>query len=205
MGELDLAEYVASRTAERMREEYTKDLELFGKMLKEQWSSDLAKLRDDLTASGLLSSANEASSLSRSKDSNEESSGRGICVLIVDDTPEVRHAIRRAFEYAGMTVLEAEDGVSGAETLSNSPSIEVAILDISMPKNGYTLLEHTRKNHPTVEVIMTSGFDVTIDDLLRLGAFGFLPKPFSLAQAVLLVRRAAEARRSKTTTAGSQG
>ena len=127
----------------------------------------------------------------------EKAEGTAVRVLVVDDNPELCRAFVRILESAGMTVSSATSGLSAAAVLDGDSSIEVVFADIAMPKNGYTLLEHVRKNFPIIEVVMTSGFDTEADMARQLGAFAFLPKPFSLSQARLVVERAAEFRRLK--------
>jgi DNA-binding NtrC family response regulator len=118
-------------------------------------------------------------------------------VLVVDDFPPLRRALVKILTSSGMLVCDAEDGVAAAEILANDRQLEVVIADISMPKNGYTLLEHVRKHFPTIEVVMTSGYDLDHSRARELGAFGFLPKPFDVTMAVMLVERAVELRRLK--------
>jgi CheY-like chemotaxis protein len=125
-------------------------------------------------------------------------------VLVVDDNVPLLHAFRAQLENSGLEVLSTDTVSEAARYLQDDPAVEVAIVDIAMPKNGHTLLEHVRQNHPGVEVIMTSGIDLDPDRARRAGAFGFLPKPFELTQAVLMIEKAAEHRRLKL-AAGLRG
>lgn len=184
--EVRLAEAVASKTAERVREGLHEQLNERDENLRRLWRQDLAQLRDDLTAKSLLSELLEP-----------VTEVAPVRVLVVDDYPEIRNAFVRIFTKSGMVVQEAKSGIEAADLLDRDPLIEVVLADVSMPKNGYTLLEHVRKTYPIVEVVMTSGYDLDTERARKLGAFGFLPKPFNLSQAVLLVERAAEFRRLK--------
>lgn len=186
--ELRLAEAVAESTARRVLEGIRLDLQLRDEALQAQWRRDLADLRDDLTAKALITELNSQPAVEASMP---------VRVLVVDDSPEIRRAFVRIFGAAGMHVQDAGDGKSGAALLDNDHLIEVVVADISMPKNGYTLLEHVRKHYPIIEVVMTSGYELEPERARQLGAFGFLPKPFNITQAVLLVERAAEFRRLK--------
>lgn len=188
--ELKLAEAVAERTAARMREGFREELDARDQNLIELWRRDLGLLRDDLTAKGLLEELKGNPPLT-------QGDAMPVRVLVVDDYAEIRRAFVRIFTASGMLVRETEDGPSAAEVLENDHMIEVVVADISMPKNGYTLLEHVRKHFPMIEVVLTSGVDIEAERARQIGAFGFLPKPFNLAQAVLLVERAAEFRRLK--------
>ena len=184
-----LAEHVATRTVERMREEGRQDLSELVKSLKDDWKADLGALRDDLTTQGLLAGIPLVKPVLVDK-----AQGR---ILVVDDQPEVLRAFGRGLSAAGMHVIEAADGAAAAAILEADLTIEVAVIDVVMRKNGYTLLEHVREKYPTIEVVMTSGMDLELSRARALGAFGFLPKPCSLDQTVLLVERAVECRRMK--------
>jgi len=189
--EYRLAEAVASRTAARFKEGLKEELDARDDRLLELWRQDMGQLRDDLTAKGLLEELRGMPTQGEGED------GLAVRVLVVDDYPEIRKAFVKIFTASGMLVREAGSGAAAAEMLDNDHMIEVVVADISMPKNGYTLLEHVRKHFPIIEVILTSGFDIEAERARKIGAFGFLPKPFNLAQAVLIVERAAEFRRLK--------
>lgn len=187
--ELVLAEAVAEQTAQRMREGFREELDARDSQMRQLWQQDLGKLRDDLTAKRLLEDLKTASV--------PPVDDMPVRVLVVDDYPEIRKAFIKIFTNYGMLVRDAADGTEAASILENDPMIEVVVADISMPKNGYTLLEHIRKTYPILEVIMTSGLDAESERARQLGAFAFLPKPFNMGQAVLIVERAAEFRRLK--------
>lgn len=183
-----IAEAVAERTAARIREGLKEELDTREGAMRRLWRQDLAELRDDLTAKRLLEDL---------KGGEVERQGAPVRMLVVDDNPELCRAFVRIFESAGMHVSSALSGLGAATMLEGDPTIEVVLADISMPKNGYTLLEHVRKKFPIIEVVMTSGFDTEADRARELGAFAFLPKPFNMSQARLIVERAAEFRRLK--------
>lgn len=189
--EYKLAKAVAELTAQRFKAGLKEELDARDERLLALWRKDMEKLRDDLTTKGLLE---ELRGMSIQPDGGE---GLAVRVLVVDDYPEIRRAFVKIFTASGMRVQEAENGGVAAEILENDHMIEVVVADISMPKNGYTLLEHVRQHFPIIEVILTSGFDIEAERARKIGAFGFLPKPFNLAQAVLIVERAAEFRRLK--------
>lgn len=186
---LKLAEHVATATAARVRKDWQEEIEA----LRQQWADDLRQLRDDLTVQRLLSETSEASMPSTPP------AVQPINVLIAEDYPDMRRVLIRSLAHAGMRVLSAMDGETGALLLKNDPSIEVVVADISMPKNGYTLLEHVRKHHSQVEVIVMSGHVTEETRAKTLGAFDFLPKPFELDRIVNAVKLAAEKYRAGKT------
>ena len=54
-------------------------------------------------------------------------------VLIVDDEPAIRGALRKLFERAGWTVLEAESGRDALTRLESEPTVEAVVSDYLMP------------------------------------------------------------------------
>lgn len=190
-----LAELVAEHTATRMNEMFKEELGSF----RDQWLKDMAKLRDDLTVRGLLNS--EACGLDCPLKETLIAGAKGSKVLVVDDYPQVRKVLARLLTEAGIVALEADGSPAAMEILKTTPDIAVVLADITMPSNGYTLLEYVRAHYPAIEVVMVSGYDAEVDRARELGAFGFLAKPFTAAQAVLVIERAIENRRLKATAA----
>ena len=119
-------------------------------------------------------------------------------VLVVDDEPTLRRTLARLLNSRNMTVLTADDGEQAIELLARE-QVDVVLVDLMMPKvGGLELLDHVRKNHTGVEVIMMTAFgDVeTAVKAVRAGAYHFLTKPFrSNDEVVLTVTKAAERRR----------
>lgn len=193
MSDLELAEAVAELTAKRIREGWTEELTAF----QEAWRKDLGALRDDLTIKNLLKSSACGLDCPLKSALSELSQTKPATILIVDDQEQVRSTLARLLESTGLVVLTAEGSQEALKVFETSSDIDVVIADVSMPKNGYTLLEYLRIHYPSTEVIMTSGFDASADKARKLGAFGFLAKPFTAGQAVLMIEKAVELRQLK--------
>ena len=115
-------------------------------------------------------------------------------VLIVDDEASIRRLLRSVLDAEGYQTLEA-DGVLEARKALASREVDVVITDQQMPDgSGLDVLAASREADPAVPVIFLTGV-ATVDlavDAMRSGAFDFLSKPFDHAQALAVVRRAAE-------------
>ena len=103
-----------------------------------------------------------------------------IRVLIADDHPLVREAIRNAFEqHSDMSVLaEAGDG-EAAVKLTEEFKPDVVIIDIVMPKlTGIQATREIRKVSPNTAVLILTSYDDDryIIGLLESGAAGYLLK-----------------------------
>jgi CheY-like chemotaxis protein len=103
-------------------------------------------------------------------------------VLVVDDEPAVGATLREVLVELGYIVKLA---VGGAEALKLVPVFEpdVVLLDLQMPAmSEVEVLDHLRRDHPTLRVvILTGNEDVEVGRAtLRAGAFDYLSKPFSI-------------------------
>ena len=80
----------------------------------------------------------------------------------------------------------------------NSETFDVILTDISMPgRGGLSLIEYVRRHHPVTPVIVITGNDYQQHggELIRMGAFDYLMKPFRLEEVTDAVDRALERRR----------
>jgi len=116
-------------------------------------------------------------------------------VLVVDDEPRVGAMLRDLLVELGYVV---ELAGRGAEALQLVPVFEpdVVLLDLLMPEMpGVEVLDHLRRDRPTLPVVIMSGNeDVEVARAtLRAGAFDYLGKPVSL-EAIARVVAAAVAR-----------
>jgi CheY-like chemotaxis protein len=78
-------------------------------------------------------------------------------ILIVDDEPDVREALKRVLNRAGYSVRTAPDAIDAMAELQRMPA-DVVITDIVMPKiNGVQAIEMICKAFPTIRIIAISG------------------------------------------------
>jgi NarL family two-component system response regulator LiaR len=104
-------------------------------------------------------------------------------VLVVDDDPLVRRALRDALERERGFVVEGEAG-DGAQAIDMAVERQpdVVLMDVDMPDvDGVTATLRIRRQAPGVQVVMLS--TIADDELgllgLRAGASGFLSKDLS--------------------------
>ena len=113
-------------------------------------------------------------------------------ILIIDDERSIRNAIREILEYEKFQVDEAEDGLSGVVKVKGG-KYDVILCDIKMPKmDGTEVLERIMLLAPDTPVVMISGHgDIeTAVDLLKNGAYDYIPKPLDLNRLLVSVRNA---------------
>lgn len=104
-------------------------------------------------------------------------------LLVVDDDPAVRMALRTAFMREGMEVEEAQSGAQALEKLS-AQAFDLIVLDVMLEDmDGYAVLSRLRSGNILTPVLMLSGRQDETDQVLGLGlgADDYLTKPFKLS------------------------
>ena len=109
------------------------------------------------------------------------------CILVVEDSAEIRRIVAWALREAGHSVLEAEDGAVALQILrSGQADIALVLTDIKMPRmDGVELGRRIVEGDWQVPVLYMSGDPGAAGDppapLLR--------KPFSMSRLVGVVDR----------------
>ncbi len=113
-------------------------------------------------------------------------------VLVCDDEELIRWSLCEHLQQQGYRTIEAENGKQALELVrEHAPSI--LLLDLKMPvMDGLATLRALRESDQDLPVIVITahgGVESAIE-ATRLGASGYLAKPFDLREAALAVRRA---------------
>ena len=85
----------------------------------------------------------------------------GECILVVEDQPDVRKSIATLLEDLGYRLMQAENGRAALTLLDESTQkIDLILSDVVMPGNvdGPTLARIVRERHPTIKVVLMSGY-----------------------------------------------
>ena len=118
-------------------------------------------------------------------------------IALVDDDRNILTSVSIALEAEGFKVRTYSDGSEALRGLSAQP-VDLAILDIKMPRmDGMELLGRLRQNSNLPVIFLTSKDD-EVDEVLglRMGADDYITKPFS--QRLLVERIRALLRREQT-------
>jgi len=113
-------------------------------------------------------------------------------ILIVDDEPGIRQALKQVLEYEKLVVRVAS---SGGEAITLYPDFRphLVFLDVKMAGlDGLDTLSRIRKLDPKAQVVMISGHGTiaTAVEATQLGAFDFLEKPLDTDRLLVTVRNA---------------
>jgi DNA-binding NtrC family response regulator len=114
-------------------------------------------------------------------------------ILVIDDDPIFRSLLRAHLSHAGYDVQLAEDAVEGGKALLHS-GIDLVVCDISMPfLTGLELasLLHASEDTASIPVIFASSHmdTKTLIEAEKVGAAGYLVKPFTSEQLLETVER----------------
>ena len=124
-------------------------------------------------------------------------------VLVVDDEPAFRDALRMALAKEGFVVHTADDGEEAVQIFTEARP-DIVLLDVMLPRmSGIDVCRHIRSN-ATTPVIMVSAKSEEIDAVvaLEIGADDYITKPYRLRELVARMRTVL--RRSEPTNDESQ-
>ena len=113
-------------------------------------------------------------------------------VLVVEDELLIRWSLSETLTAAGMTVLEAPDGLTAIRLASaeQTAPLDVVLLDYRLPdSNDLHLLATIRRLSPRSQIILMTAFGSPeiVEGALALGALKVVNKPFELAEMTAFV------------------
>ena len=112
-------------------------------------------------------------------------------ILFVDDEPDLEALVlqkfRRQIRDGVVQFVFARDGVEALASIEQNPHVDMVISDINMPRmDGLQLLASLKASaewcHIPVVMITTEGGAIKVGEAGRLGAAGYVRKPFSAEQ-----------------------
>ena len=106
-------------------------------------------------------------------------------IIIADDHPLFREALRRAIEtILPQAVVSESAGLDDLQdALSNSRDVDLVLLDLAMPGvQGFSGLIYLRAQHPDIPIVIVSASEdaVVVRRAIGFGASGFIPKSLDI-------------------------
>ena len=123
-----------------------------------------------------------------------------LSLLVIDDERAIREACREIAEARGFEVSLAESA-ERAFRLSQEKGHDVALLDLRLPgASGLEALHRLRELNPDMAVIVMTGYATVASAVegMKLGAFDYMTKPFSLEDLRSRLERVANHPKSKS-------
>jgi DNA-binding response OmpR family regulator len=118
-------------------------------------------------------------------------------ILVIDDESIVQESCKRILVPEGYAVESASTGQEGLGKLADS-SYDLVITDLKMPGiSGMEALKKINHDDPDIGIIMITGYATTETavEAMKLGAFDYLPKPFTPDELIGTVANALEKRK----------
>lgn len=117
-------------------------------------------------------------------------------ILVVDDEPSICRLAKKEMGLSNRKITTAENAAQALK-LAAKQDFDVIVLDVRLPDgNGLELLEHFRDTLPDVEIIMITGYSEVADavEAMKMGAYDYITKPFSLDRMNIVIERAYQRR-----------
>ncbi len=116
-------------------------------------------------------------------------------ILIVEDHPTMREAMRLVLENEGFVIREAADGASALRMARERPP-DLLFLDLNIPGTGGAEVLRELKQDPATAgvrvIVVTATGEEGRDRALGLGADAYFTKPFSPTALLRTVERVLE-------------
>ncbi len=114
-------------------------------------------------------------------------------VLVVDDEPAARELLIEYFRSLGFRVSGAQDGRGAIASLQRSHgSYGLVVTDLNLPgADGFAVLQAARQANASCYVVIVTGY-ASLDSAIqavRVGAYDYLTKPFTLGQLDVVLGR----------------
>lgn len=125
-------------------------------------------------------------------------------ILIVDDEDRFRTTMCRLLTTRGFEARAAGSGSEALEILKDN-LYDVLILDVRMPEMcGVDVLAEVRKIDSEIEVIIMTGYASvdTAKEIMKLGAYDYMLKPYNIEELVEKVDAAYDRKRARKKLAG---
>jgi DNA-binding NtrC family response regulator len=129
-----------------------------------------------------------------------------IRILIVDDETRFLDAIATRLRKRGFDVRAASSGPE-AIAIARREKFDIALLDLKMPEmDGGEVLRILKQKHRFLEAVILTGHGSleSAVEMTKLGAFGYLPKPYEFEKLVETLKNAYEARLTKKFSADQE-
>ena len=120
-------------------------------------------------------------------------------VLIVDDEPNICHSCVKILSKSGYATEIALDGYDALRMLEKQ-TFDVVITDLKMSAlGGMQVLARVKAAYPDTLVIVITGYSTVSSavEVMKMGAFDYLPKPFTPHELRAVVGQALETRAAR--------
>jgi DNA-binding NtrC family response regulator len=122
-------------------------------------------------------------------------------ILVIDDEPVVLNSCEKILSEEGYTVHTVQTGAEGLQKLAEE-RFDIVLTDLMMPEiSGMEVLARTLELYPDMAMIMITGYSTvhTAVEAMKIGAYDYIPKPFTIEELVEAVDNALKKKRQHET------
>ena len=115
-------------------------------------------------------------------------------VVLIDDENEILNDRSKIINELGFECFTAKDGKEGV-TIINQEQPDVVLTDMKMPKyDGFYVLKEAKNMNPNIPIVVFSGYGTiqSAVEAMKLGAYDYLQKPFSIEMMEVVLKKAIE-------------
>lgn len=115
-----------------------------------------------------------------------------IKILVIDDEKIVLNSCTRILSDEQYEIHTVQTGAEGLQKLKDE-KFDIVLTDLKMPEiSGIEILKRIKEFYPGTIVIMMTGYSTvqTAVEAMRLGAYDYVPKPFTPEELVQAVDKA---------------
>ena len=118
-------------------------------------------------------------------------------ILIIDDEEVVLDSCTMILRGGKYEIATANNGTTGLDLIANFKP-DLVFIDLEMPGiTGMEVIERIGQQDPTIVMVVITGF-ATVNsavEAMKMGAYDFLPKPFTPDEFRLITKRGLERRK----------
>lgn len=126
-------------------------------------------------------------------------------ILIVDDEVVICQSCEKVFSRRGYPVKHTTSGREALKVLERE-HFDIVFTDLKMMDlGGMEVLKTVKENYPDVVVVIITGYATIASavETMKLGAFDYLPKPFTSQELLSVLERAIERRKLTLASKGA--
>ncbi|HXV12892.1 MAG TPA: response regulator, partial [Candidatus Krumholzibacteria bacterium] len=121
-------------------------------------------------------------------------------ILIIDDEKTIRWSLAEAIAAGGYDTVDAETAADGVAKFRDA-SPDLVLLDMKLPDgSGLDVLKMVKAEDPSVPVVMMTAYAEveTAVEAMKLGAYDFVAKPYSVDKLRVTISNALENQRLRS-------
>lgn len=119
-------------------------------------------------------------------------------ILVVDDELGIREGCQKILLAEGFEVETADNGLTGYEKFKECRNFSAALIDLKMPGiSGLELIKLIRREDDDLAIFVITAHATieTAVESTKMGAYNYLPKPFTPEELLIALRHGLEKRR----------